>query len=181
MTRIHAEREFPSSKSLSMSRNSKLFTAPTGAQVNIFSTVAGLPFYRDTFALPRENSLKNTQTETKRPKETTKKPHPNRKPPPKSHTFQGFYKSSVLLTPLASVSCSVLYEIAHSFTAWKRGTSFNNKHPHGCPKNHQSLLQGTRDRGSRSLTENLKLSPGEDVRFSMLRKLTLKLLARLNI
>lgn len=109
MTRVHVKRELPTSKSLSMNKNSRLFPAPTGTQVNIFSSVTGLPFYRGTSTLPGKNSLKNTQTKTKILKETTKNPHSNQKP----QTFPGFYKPSVLPTPLTSVTCSAEHEILY--------------------------------------------------------------------
>lgn len=181
MTRVHAERELPTSKSLYMSRNSKLFTAPTGAQVNIFTSYWFTILQRYCYS-SWGKQLKEYSNWNKTPQRNNKKPHPNRKPPPKSPHLEGFYKSSVLLTPLTSVTCSVLYEIAHSSTAWKRGASFKNKHFHGCPKTHQSQLQGTlRQREQKFAKEHLKLSPWEDGRFSMLRKPPLKLLARLNI
>lgn len=125
MTRVHVERELPTSKSPSTSRNSRLFPAPTGAQVTIFTSVTGLPFYRGTSTLPGKNSFKNqnkTQTKTKNPKEsTTKKPqnHPNQKLTPQlsqvSTNLQFFPPVCLLLSAQYYVKQLTIYNIRERY------------------------------------------------------------------
>lgn len=122
MARVYGERELPTSKSLSMSRNSKLH--PLGLRSTFSPQLVA--YHSTEILLLFLGEIAQKPNQTKQPKQPTKKSHPNQKKTPKPHTFPGFYQSAVFPTPLTSQceTCSVLDETAHSFTPERRGTSF---------------------------------------------------------
>lgn len=105
--RAHIGKELPTSKSISLSRNSMLFTIPFSqwSSGRCFHVSYGLSILQIYFYSSWEKQLnKKKQTQT----------------------FPGFYKSVVIPIPLTSqyVTCFKPYEIAHNFTIENSGKSF---------------------------------------------------------